>query len=80
MSSHQIALPIKDEHEDHSDQRISQHKQPEAGRYLLLVDRQNKGAYPTSAAAEKKGLEIKSGYPILQVSVYDRVEYVSKIL
>ena len=43
--------------------------------YLLQVDRQTKGSYTTSEAAQTAALVIKTGYPIVQVSVYDSVEY-----
>jgi hypothetical protein len=39
------------------------------------VDRQTKGSYKTSEAAQAAALAIKTGYPIVQVSVYDSVEY-----
>jgi hypothetical protein len=37
------------------------------------VDRQTKGSYPTAEAAQSAALVIKKGYPVVQVSVYDRV-------
>ncbi len=51
----------------------SQSKRPEAGRYLLQVDRQTKGSYATAEAAATAGLIIKKRFPVVQVSVYDRV-------
>jgi phosphopantothenate synthetase len=56
------------------EQAVSQHKRPEAGRYLLQVDRQTKGSYETAEAAHAAGLAIKTGHPIVRVSVYDAVE------
>jgi hypothetical protein len=53
---------------------FTQRKRPEAGRFRLLVDRQLKGSYTTSEAAEVAGLAIKQGYPIVQVAVYDAVD------
>jgi hypothetical protein len=47
---------------------------PERGRYLLKVDNQTKGSYKTSEAAQSVALEIKKGYPIAQVSIYDRID------
>ncbi|RAI45309.1 hypothetical protein [Rhodoplanes roseus] len=58
----------------------SQRRMPEAGRYLLQVDRQTKGSYVTSEAAEQAGLVIKKAYPILQVAVYDPVDCVAKLI
>jgi len=51
----------------------SQRKQPEIGRYLLEVDRQTKGSYKTSEAAQSAALAIKTRYPVVKVSIYDSV-------
>jgi hypothetical protein len=59
---------------------LSQRKRPELGRFLLQVDGQTKSSHTTSEAAEKAGMVIKNGYPILQVAVYDKVESVNKII
>jgi hypothetical protein len=59
---------------------FSQSKRPELGRFLLQVDRQTKGSYQESEAAEVAGLAIKTGHPILQVVVYDAVECVAKAI
>jgi hypothetical protein len=56
------------------EQAKSQRKKAEIGRYLLQVDRQTKGSYETAALAEAAGLTIKTGHPIVQVSIYDSVE------
>src|SRR5262245_31618036 len=45
----------------------------EGGRYLLQVDRQTKGSYKTSEAAQSAALAIKTGYPVVKVSIYDSV-------
>jgi hypothetical protein len=45
-----------------------------------LVDRQLKGSYSTSEAAEVAGLAIKEGYPIVQVVVYDAVDGINKAI
>jgi hypothetical protein len=58
-----------------TDERLSQRKRPETGRYLLQVDRQMKASYPTLEAAQAAGLAIKTSHPIVQVSVYDSIEY-----
>lgn len=63
-----------------SSQMPSQRKRPEAGRYLLQVDRQTKGSYATAEGAEAAGLAIKTGHPIVQVSIYDSVECANKIV
>jgi len=55
-------------------------KRPDDGRFQLQVDRQTKESYTTYEAAEAAGLAIKKDYPILQVTVYDRVEGVNKMI
>ena len=77
MASRQIKMPVRDdsEKEKDADELPSQRKRPETGRYWLQVDRQTKGSYTTSEAAQSAALVIKTGYPIVQVSVYDTVEY-----
>lgn len=74
MASRQIKMPAKDGSEKEVDEAPSQRKRPETGRYLLQVDRQTKGSYKTSEAAQAAALIIKTGHPIVQVSVYDSVE------
>ena len=59
---------------------FSQRRRPEAGRFLLQVDRQTKSSHATGEAAEEAGLIIKNDHPILQVAVYDRLESVNKII
>jgi hypothetical protein len=75
MASRQIKMPVKDESDKELDEAPSQRKRPERGRYLLQVDRQTKGSYQTAEAAQAAALVIKTGYPIVQVSVYDSVDY-----
>jgi len=80
MASRQIKMPVKNGSEKEVDEAPSQRKRPETGRYLLQVDRQTKGSYPTSEAAQTAALIIKTGYPIVQVSVYDSVEYTHTVV
>ena len=75
MASRQIKMPVKDGSDKDVEEAPSQRKRPESGRYLLQVDRQTKGSYPTAEAAQSAAQVIKTGYPIVQVSVYDSVEY-----
>jgi hypothetical protein len=58
----------------------SQRKRAEAGRYLLQVDRQTKGSYETAESAQAAGLTIKTGHPVVQVSVYDSVECLNTLV
>jgi hypothetical protein len=57
-----------------NEERLSQCKRPETGRYLLQVDRQTKASYATAETAEAAGMAIKTGYPLVRVSIYDSVE------
>jgi hypothetical protein len=50
-----------------------QHPQPDTERYQLQIDRQTKRSFKTPEAARSAALEIKSRFPILQVSIYDSV-------
>ena len=75
MASRQIKMPVKDDSDKETDEMPSQRKRAETGRYLLQVDRQTKGSYQTPEAAQSAALIIKKGYPIVQVAVYDSVEY-----
>ena len=59
---------------------VTQRKRADDGRFRLQVDRQTKGSYASFEAAEKAGLGIKKGHPILQVAVYDGIEGVNKII
>ena len=59
---------------------VTQRKRPDSGRFRLQVDRQTKESYTTYEAAEAVGLAIKKGHPILQVTVYDRVDGVTKTI
>jgi hypothetical protein len=80
MASRQIKMPVKDESDKELDEAPSQRKRPERGRYLLQVDRQTKGSYQTAEAAQAAALVIKTGYPIVQVSVYDSVDYTDTLV
>jgi hypothetical protein len=76
MAARQIKMPAKNiQAEQEAEEVFSQSKRPERGRYLLQVDRQTKNSYTTSEAAQSAALAIKTGYPIVQVSVYDSVEH-----
>ena len=74
MATRPIKMPVKDNSEREVEEAFSQRKRPERGRYLLQVDRQTKGSYMTSEAANAAALVIKTNYPIVQVSVYDSAD------
>src|SRR5262249_17981592 len=74
VAPRQIKMPIKVDSDTEAEEIASQRKRPESGRYLLQVDRQTKGSYKTSEAAQSAALEIKTEYPIVQVSIYDSVD------
>jgi hypothetical protein len=68
-----MKMPAKKNSDDETPEVVSQRVKPERGRYLLQVDRQTKGSFQDMKAAQMAGLEIKTGFPILQVAIYDRV-------
>ena len=74
MATRQIKMPVKDSSEQDVEEVFSQRKRPERGRFLLQVDRQTKGSYTTSEAAQAAAEAIKKNYPIVKVSVYDSVD------
>lgn len=63
-----------------AEQAMGQRKRPEAGRFLLQVDRQTKRSYQTAEAAAEAGLLIKKGHPLVQVGIYDSVDCVNTII
>ena len=74
MAPRQMKMPAKDDTANEAEEVFSQRKRPEVGRYLLQVDRQTKGSYKTSEAAQTAALDIKTRYPIVKVSIYDSVD------
>jgi hypothetical protein len=74
MAPRQMKMPTKKDFDNEHEEVFSQRKRPESGRYLLQVDRQTKGSYKTSEAAQVAGREIKAAYPIVQVSIYDSID------
>jgi hypothetical protein len=82
MASRQLKMPedTHDQVETEPFEHFSQRKRPEAGRFLLQVDRQTKGSYQTAEAANSTGLKIKKDYPLLHVSIYDTVEYTTSTI
>jgi formylglycine-generating enzyme required for sulfatase activity len=82
MASRQMKMPVKNDVEKspETEDVFSQRRRPELGRYLLQVDRQTKGSYTTSNAAQSAALAIKTDHPVVQVSVYDAVENTNTIV
>jgi hypothetical protein len=80
MATRQIKMPRKDGSENETDEAPSQRQRPESGRYLLQVDRQTKGSYPTAEATQSAALGVKKGHPVVQVSVYGRVGNTSTLI
>jgi hypothetical protein len=80
MATRQIKMPVKDDPEKDVEEAFSQRKRPERSRFLLQVDRQTKGSYATSEAAQAAALVIKKRYPIVQVSIYDSVDNSSSLV
>jgi len=75
MASSKIKMSAKGESNKDVNEVPSQRKRPESGRYLLQVDRQTKGSYPTAEAAQSAAQTIKTSYSVVQVSVYDSVDH-----
>ena len=80
MATRQIKMTRRGGSENEIDEAPSQRQRPESGRYLLQVDRQTKGSYPTAETAQSAALVIKKGYPVVEVSVYDRVGNTSTLV
>lgn len=80
MATRQIKMPVKESSEPEVEEAFSQRKRPERGRFLLQVDKQTKGSYATSEAAQAVALAIKKNYPIVHVSVYDSVDNSSTLV
>jgi hypothetical protein len=66
-------MPAKklDRADQTDDQPRPEQKQLETERYLLQVDRQTKRSFKTPEAARSAAMEIKTRFPLLQVSIYD---------
>jgi hypothetical protein len=58
---------------EQTEEERPQRQQPDTERYQLQIDRQTKRSFKTPEAARSAALEIKSRFPILQVSIYDSV-------
>jgi len=83
MATRQMKMPERkapENAESEAEESFSQRKRPELGRYLLQVDRQTKGSYPTEETAQAAGLAIKKQYPNLYVTVYDAVQSSSTVI
>jgi hypothetical protein len=74
VAPRQIKKLVKYKSDKARDEMFSQQKRPESGQYLIQVDKQTKASYETAEAAHSAALEIKKGYPIveLQFSIASR--------
>ena len=68
------------EAEQPTPEAFSQRKQPEQGQFRLQVDRQTKKSFMELEHAIEAGVVIKKAHPIVQVSIYDSVDCVNKLL
>jgi hypothetical protein len=66
--------------EEPAPEMFGQRKRPDLGKFRLQVDRQTKASFETFEAAEKRGLDIKTKYPSLQVAIYDVAGSVNTII
>jgi hypothetical protein len=73
VAQRQIKMPAKKNSDKEITEVVSQRAKPERGRYLLQVDRQTKGSFKDLEAAQSTGREIKAGFPVLHVAIYDSV-------
>jgi hypothetical protein len=82
MVPRQMKMPEKkiEKFETEPVEYFSQRKRPEVGRFLLQVDRQTKGSYPTAETAKSAALAIKKEYPLLHVTVYDTLESATSVI
>jgi len=80
MALRSKTLTKSPEPEEPAQETVSQRRRPEAGQFLLQVDRQTKASFVTLEAAEKAGLVIKKNFPVVRVSVYDSITGANKIL
>lgn len=80
MATRQIKMPVKESSEPDIEEAFSQRKRSERGRFLLQVDKQTKGSYTTSEAAQAAALTIKKNYPVVNVSIYDSVDNSSTLV
>ena len=76
MAERQIKMPArKNIVKEEAAEVVSQRQKPDAGRYLLQVDRQTKRLISDLGSRAIGGLEIKKAFPVLQVSIYDNVTH-----
>jgi hypothetical protein len=75
-----LTRPVKEREEDKTQERVSQLKRPDIGRYTLQVDRQVKRSFVDLATAEEAGASLKKKFPLVQVVIYDTVELQGKTI
>jgi len=80
VASRQIKKLVKYKSDKAADEIFPQLKLPDSRRYLIQVDKQTKAPYETAEAAQSAALEIKKGYPIVRVSIFDSVENSSRLV
>jgi hypothetical protein len=80
VTQRRIKKLVKYKSDKATDEEFSQLKLPESGRYLIQVDKQTKASYETAEAAQSAALEIKKGYPIVSVLIFDSVENSSRLV
>lgn len=66
--------------EDTAQEQFSQRRRPDIKKYRLQVDRQTKSSYDSLEDAEAAGLAIKTAHPVVQVSIYDAADGMTKII
>ena len=66
--------------EEPAQELFSQRRRPDIKQFRLQVDRQTKSSFETLEAAEAAGLVIKTGHPVVQVSIYDVIGGINRII
>ena len=80
MAPRQIKKLVQYKSDRATDVIFSQQKRAESGRCLIQVDKQTKASYETAEAAHSAALEIKKGYPIVRVAIFDSIENSSRLV
>jgi hypothetical protein len=80
MTMRSKMLTKETEPEEPAQEVLSQRRKPDVGQFRLQVDRQTKASFVTYEEAEAAGMVIKRGHPIIQVSVYDTVQCINRII
>jgi hypothetical protein len=72
LPQHQFSMHARrDAKTEQAEEERPRRQQTDTERYLLQIDKQTKRSFKTPEDAQAMALEIKTRFPILQVSIYD---------